>query len=273
MVPVDNWVEVDDLHLSLTCSKVRRLPQGATLNVEDGVSGPIPGTKPRYSVGNASENMSACSVSLQKRLVSKRWLPYANAVSIQEKWAQLDIMATWFSSWSNLSNLLSYFNSSERIITNLAPVSFLIDPECRLDNYVLMVACNFLYVLASETSSKVERSRRAIGFLQNKYCATCTTDHLDTVTMAADARKSVMVVYFEMTKDFDRVFHHRLLKKRDQNMWDHRPYVLTVCVLPFIQKLSNVSEWFQLPTKANTQWRNIRCTRPPAVFVSRKWRP
>lgn len=52
------------------------------------------------------------------------------------------------------------------------------------------------------------------GFLQNKPCATRMSDCLNTITNAANAGTSVMVVYLDTTKAFHRAFHFRLISSK-----------------------------------------------------------
>ena len=54
------------------------------------------------------------------------------------------------------------------------------------------------------------------GFLQNRSCATCQTDFLNTVTVAADRGMAVIVVLLDMQKAFDRVSHSRLITQAER---------------------------------------------------------
>lgn len=49
------------------------------------------------------------------------------------------------------------------------------------------------------------------AFLKKKYCATCTTDHLGPITVAAKDGKSMIAVHLFMAKAFDGVSHRRLI--------------------------------------------------------------
>lgn len=49
------------------------------------------------------------------------------------------------------------------------------------------------------------------GFLQKTSCATCRTGHLDTVTKAANAGNSTMVVCLDMKMAYSRISHRRLI--------------------------------------------------------------
>ena len=51
------------------------------------------------------------------------------------------------------------------------------------------------------------------GFLKARSCTTCQFDFFNCITKAADNKKSIIVIYLDMTKAFDRVPHRRLLSK------------------------------------------------------------
>ena len=51
------------------------------------------------------------------------------------------------------------------------------------------------------------------GFINRRSCATCHLDFFDFVTSSADKGLSLIIVYLDMNKAFDRVPHHRLLLK------------------------------------------------------------
>ncbi|CAH8633551.1 unnamed protein product, partial [Dicrocoelium dendriticum] len=51
------------------------------------------------------------------------------------------------------------------------------------------------------------------GFMQGRSCATCQTDFLNHTTAAIDNGNSVVILFLDMQKAFDRVPHRRLLNK------------------------------------------------------------
>ena len=51
------------------------------------------------------------------------------------------------------------------------------------------------------------------GFINRRSCATCHLDFFDFITSSVDKGLSIIVVYLDMNKAFDRVPHHRLLLK------------------------------------------------------------
>ena len=51
------------------------------------------------------------------------------------------------------------------------------------------------------------------GFINKRSCVTCHLDFFDFITSSADRGLSIIVVYLDMNKAFDRVPHHRLLVK------------------------------------------------------------
>ncbi|CAH8648541.1 unnamed protein product [Dicrocoelium dendriticum] len=51
------------------------------------------------------------------------------------------------------------------------------------------------------------------GFLSARSCATCQLDFLNLVTEAIDSNQSVVILYLDMQKAFDRVPHMRLMHK------------------------------------------------------------
>ena len=51
------------------------------------------------------------------------------------------------------------------------------------------------------------------GFISKRSCATCHLDFFDFITSSVDKGLSIIVVYLDMNKAFDRVPHHRLLMK------------------------------------------------------------
>ena len=51
------------------------------------------------------------------------------------------------------------------------------------------------------------------GFLNKRSCATCMTSFLDRDTHDLDKGNSMLLLYLDIHKAFDRVPHHRLLLK------------------------------------------------------------
>ena len=51
------------------------------------------------------------------------------------------------------------------------------------------------------------------GFLNKRSCATCMTSFLDRATHELDKGNSMLLLYLDFHKAFDRVPHHRLLLK------------------------------------------------------------
>lgn len=63
-----------------------------------------------------------------------------------------------------LSRLMDHVDNLERAVVKLAPLSHLIDPETQLDKRGLVTTGNFLDVLRSNTSSRVDGSCKVVVF-------------------------------------------------------------------------------------------------------------
>lgn len=66
--------------------------------------------------------------------------------------------------FERLSNSVDHVNNLKRAVSELSPPSYLINRKNQLDEHDLVVAGNFLDVLASETSNRVDSSCGVIGF-------------------------------------------------------------------------------------------------------------
>lgn len=92
----------------------------------------------------------------------------------------------------------------------------------------------------------------------------CKTECLNTIKTAADAGKSVIVVYSDMVKAFDGVPHRRLTNKINIVQFHRLRHFL-------YPEISDASKWFRLPPQASDLQRNPgHCTRPPAIPLAGK---
>ncbi|KAK4470035.1 hypothetical protein MN116_000068 [Schistosoma mekongi] len=58
------------------------------------------------------------------------------------------------------------------------------------------------YLLAQNQISKSQHS-----FIRNRSCSTCHLDFFNYITSCRDLRKIVLVLYFDISQDFDKVSH------------------------------------------------------------------